>query len=42
MDDQEAAAVGALVDRLVQHLDAAEMRAVIIAQEFVVIARAGR
>ena len=36
---QIAAAVGGLVDRRLRHLDAAEMRAVIIAQELVVIAR---
>ncbi len=36
--DQIAAAVGALVHDILHHLDAAEMRAVIAAQEFVVIA----
>ena len=38
MDDQIAAPVGAFMHRLVLHLDAAEMRAVIVAQELVVIA----
>ena len=37
--DQIAAAVGALVDGVLHHLDAAEMGAVIAAQEFVVVAR---
>ena len=35
---QIAAAVGGLVDRRFDHLDAAEMGAVIVAQELVVIA----
>ena len=38
VDDQVAAAVGALVHGLVLHLDAAEMGAVVLAQELVVIA----
>jgi hypothetical protein len=36
--DQIAAAVGTFVDRRFHHLDAAEMRAVIIAQELIVVA----
>jgi hypothetical protein len=39
MDDQIAAAVGRHMDRLLDHVDAAEMRTVVVAQEFVVIAR---
>ena len=38
MHDQIALAVGADMDRALHHLDAAEMRAVIAAQEFVVVA----
>ena len=38
VDDQIAAAVGALVHGALAHLDAAEMGAVIVAQELVVIA----
>ena len=39
MDDEEPLAVGRLVDRLVDHLDAAEMAADIVAQEFVMVSR---
>jgi hypothetical protein len=39
MDDEIAPPVGALVDGAVDDLDAAEMRALEVAQEFVVIAR---
>ena len=39
VDDQIAAAVGAVVDMALGDLDAAEMGAVIIAQELVVVAR---
>ena len=39
MDDEVAPSVGAVVDGVLDHLDAAEMRAVKAAQEFVVIAR---
>jgi hypothetical protein len=39
VNDQIAPAVRAQMDRVLDNLDAAEMRAVIIAQEFVVIAR---
>ena len=39
MHDQIAAAVGGLMDRRLDHFDAAEMRAVIIAQKLVMIAR---
>ena len=37
--DEIAAAVGASMDRRLHHLDAAEMGAVIFAQELVVVAR---
>ena len=39
VDDEIALAVGALVDGVFHHVDAAEMRAVIVAQELVVVAR---
>ena len=38
MHDQIALAVGGYVDGVLHHFDAAEMRAVIVAQEFVVVA----
>ena len=38
MDDEVALAVGANVDGVFDHLDAAEMRAVVVAQELVVVA----
>ena len=42
MHDEIAPPVGALVDRRLDDLDAAEMGAVIVAQELVVIARHDR